>query len=77
MKNVCLSLSALAIGLTISHAQTLPATPKRPVTDTYFGKAVVDNYRWLEDMNSPETKAWFKAQGRLYKVGPRPNSGAR
>ncbi len=41
----------------------LPATPKRPVTDTYFGKAVVDNYRWLEDMNSAETKAWFKAQG--------------
>lgn len=27
----------------------IPATPKRPVTDTYFGKTVVDNYRWLED----------------------------
>ncbi len=40
-----------------------PATPKRPVTDTYFGKAVVDNYRWLEDMNTAETKAWFKSQG--------------
>ncbi len=23
----------------------------------------MDNYRWLEDMNSPEVKAWFKAQG--------------
>ena len=39
-----------------------PPTPKRPVTDVYFGKTVVDNYRWLEDMNSDETKAWFKAQ---------------
>ncbi|MDB5241302.1 MAG: prolyl oligopeptidase [Spirosoma sp.] len=52
----------------VTQAQTalpvsLPPSPKRPVTDTYFGKAVVDNYRWLEDMNSEETKAWFKAQG--------------
>jgi prolyl oligopeptidase len=44
-------------------AQTLPSTPKRPVTDTYFGKQVVDNYRWLENMNSDEVKNWFKAQG--------------
>ncbi|MBC3786008.1 hypothetical protein [Spirosoma utsteinense] len=42
---------------------SLPATPKRPVTDTYFGKAVVDNYRWLEDMDKQEVKDWFKAQG--------------
>jgi prolyl oligopeptidase len=41
----------------------VPATPKRPVTDVYFGKAIVDNYRWLEDVNSPEVKDWFKAQG--------------
>ena len=41
----------------------LPATPKRPVTDTYFGKKLTDNYRWLEDVNSPEVKGWFKAQG--------------
>gem|GEM_PF-6499315 len=26
-------------------AQSLPATPERPVTDTCFGQAVVDNYR--------------------------------
>ena len=44
-------------------ATGVPATPKRPVSDTYFGKTVVDNYRWLEDMSSPETKDWFKAQG--------------
>lgn len=44
-------------------AQSLPATPMRPVTDTYFGRAVVGNYRWLEDTNSPETQAWLKDQG--------------
>ncbi|HEX8657733.1 MAG TPA: hypothetical protein VF690_09380 [Hymenobacter sp.] len=56
-----LLLSSLA-GLA-QTPQGLPATPKRPVTDTYFGKVVVDNYRWLEDTNSPEVQAWFKAQG--------------
>ena len=32
----------------VAHGQGpagLPAAPKRPVTDTYFGKTVVDNYR--------------------------------
>ncbi|WP_221393686.1 prolyl oligopeptidase family serine peptidase [Dyadobacter sp. NIV53] len=54
---LCLLLSLQA------NAQKLPATAKRPVVDTYFGKSVTDNYRWLEDMNSSETKDWFKAQG--------------
>lgn len=40
-----------------------PTTPVRPVTDTYFGLKVTDNYRWLEDLTSVETKQWFKAQG--------------
>ena len=45
-----------------TYAQLLP-TRKQPVTDTYFGKTIVDNYRWLEDVNSQEVKDWFKAQG--------------
>ncbi len=67
MKTLSLILIAGLCTVSSLFAQTLPttgapATPKRPVTDVYFGKAVVDNYRWLEDMNSDETKAWFKAQ---------------
>lgn len=54
---------AIAQTPVVQTAASLPATPKRPVSDTYFGKTIVDNYRWLEDMNSEETKAWFKAQG--------------
>jgi prolyl oligopeptidase len=41
---------------------TLPAPPeaqKIPVTDDYFGSKVVDDYRWLENANSPETKAFI------------------
>ncbi len=67
MTKFFISATALLVSLTAS-AQTpdqpeLPKTPKHPVTDTYFGKKVIDNYRWLEDMSSPETQAWFKAQG--------------
>lgn len=40
-----------------------PLTPQQPVTDVYFGRSVVDNYRWLEATKSPEVLAWFKAQG--------------
>lgn len=47
-----------------SAAFVYPNTPQRPVTDTYFGMKVTDNYRWLEDMNSKETNQWFKDQGR-------------
>lgn len=39
-----------------------PETPKKPVTDTYHGVAVVDSYRWLENWNDPAVKAWSEAQ---------------
>ena len=41
---------------------TPPVAPVRPVTDTYWGQQVVDPYRWLEDQNSAESKAWMRAQ---------------
>ncbi len=39
-----------------------PVAPVRPVTDTFFGKSVVDPYRYMEDMASPEVLAYAKAQ---------------
>jgi len=48
---------------TLAAAQaTPPATPKRPVVDTYYGIHVTDNYRWLENGASPEVKQWVAAQ---------------
>jgi prolyl oligopeptidase len=46
------------------HAAPLsqPVAPVRPVTDTYFGTQVVDNYRWMEDLKSDEVQTWMKAQ---------------
>src|ERR1700733_6858943 len=44
---------------------TLPAPPPteaKPVTDNVNGTSMTDPYRWLEDGQSPETRAWIDAQ---------------
>lgn len=43
-------------------AALAPKTEQRPVTDTYHGQDVVDRFRWLENGESEEVKAWSKAQ---------------
>ncbi len=42
-----------------------PETTKQPVSDTYFGTEVVDNYRWLEDDRSKQTEDWVKAENEV------------
>ena len=42
-------------------AKPAPA-PLKPVTETLWGKAVTDNYRYMETLD-PDTIAWMKAQG--------------
>lgn len=42
-----------------------PHTKQQPVTDNYYGLKITDPYRWMENMDDPETQQWFKAQGAL------------
>ena len=39
-----------------------PKAPVRTVVDDYFGTRLEDPYRYMEDLNSAEMQAWFKAQ---------------
>ena len=41
-----------------------PPTAKQPVTDTYHGVTVTDDYRWLEEAGTPAVTAWTTAQNR-------------
>ena len=39
-----------------------PPSQVEPVTETLHGVEVTDPYRWLEDQNSPRTRAWLEEQ---------------
>lgn len=44
---------------------TYPESKKVEQFDDYFGTKVADPYRWLEDENSADTKAWVEEQNRV------------
>ncbi|MBR0077195.1 MAG: S9 family peptidase [Bacteroidales bacterium] len=73
MKKISFSillLSAIAM-ITSCHQQKkiepvqYPETKKCDTVDNYFGTAVPDPYRWLEDDYSEETANWVKAQNAV------------
>ncbi len=53
---------------------TVPAPlPAQPVTDAHWGTAVVDPYRFLEDVKRPDVQQWMRtqadaAQGNLARI---------
>src|SRR5258708_24472301 len=41
-----------------------PFSEREPVTQILHGVPVTDPYRWLEDQDSPRTRAWIAEQTR-------------
>jgi len=59
-------LAVLAAPATPAAAQErYPESRVAPVTDTLHGVAIADPYRWLEDQQAPDTRAWIAAQNRF------------
>ena len=60
--------AGLALAATLLYAAKLmpPPTKSEPVTDDIHGVKITDPYRWLEDIESPETASWLAAQQELW-----------
>ena len=66
MKKLFLLFLAVSV-VACSQQQEIkyPKPHKGKVVDNYFGTKVADPYRWMEDVNSPETKKWVEEENRL------------
>jgi prolyl oligopeptidase len=63
--HILLTMSML---LSAHHARAAwPYPPSKTVaqTDNYHGTTVADPYRWLEDVDATDTKAWVVAQNKV------------
>jgi prolyl oligopeptidase len=57
----------LVAGISQQMIKTInyPEARKSDQTDDYHGVKVADPYRWLEDLDSAETRAWVEAENKL------------
>src|SRR5262249_52457904 len=47
-----------------ARADSLPSVPaiRQPVTNSYHGVVVVDDYQWLEEAAAPQVREWTRLQ---------------
>ena len=59
--------TARPVSPTVAHppAMTYPVAKTVARIDDYHGVKVADPYRWLEDLDAPDTRAWIEAENRL------------
>ena len=63
-----LPIEALAFltGVALAAAEKpYPAARHSEQSDNYHGTVVADPFRWLEDDNTAETKAWVEAENKI------------
>lgn len=52
--------------MSTSGAAAYPPARRDPLVDDLHGRSVADPYRWLEDADAPQTRAWSTAQDALW-----------
>lgn len=65
MKSIAFCLITGCFSAQLSAQIVYPVTKKGTITDNYHGTNLADPYRWLEDDNSEETKAWVTAENKV------------
>jgi prolyl oligopeptidase len=65
-RTIGLALLFATVGLaSAGHPLPYPAAPRGNVVTDYHGMKVADPYRWMEDIDSPATRAWVEAEDKL------------
>jgi len=59
------TIVAASLGAQTQSPLTYPSAARGTQVDVYHGVSIADPYRWLEDTDSPETKAWIEAENKL------------
>ncbi len=54
-----------AVGMQAQEQLTYPPARRGETVDVLHGQRVADPYRWMEELDAPETRAWTLAQNRL------------
>jgi len=62
---VLISLFATVALATNGHPLSYPPARRGDVVTDYHGVKVADPYRWMEDIDSPQTRSWVEAEDKL------------
>lgn len=65
IKHSILIFTSIIVSMLAFGQIKYPATKKVAQEDNYFGTKISDPYRWLENDNSDETKAWVEAENKI------------